>query len=153
MNWIIRKSDKILYHNHLNEVLHPVLEDVKDFNWILADIEHGSCQTKLPIDMDEDHFILTSNEFELILKSDVQIYWGVVLGVPCSFDINFNENEIPFTEGNGLIWSNGNIQYRDAEIEINCVDSGYTIVKFKNQLLSDKFQVYFPEAIELEKFK
>lgn len=153
MNWIIQKSKIILYHTHLNEVLYPILNEVKNYNWILADIEHGGLQTMLPINMEDEYFILTPDEFDIILNADVQIWWGVILGVPNNIEIAINQDNIPFTEGNDLIWQNGNIQYPNAEIEINCWDSSYTIVKFKNQELSDKFKAYFPEAIELEKFK
>jgi hypothetical protein len=48
---------------------------------------------------------------------------------------------------------NNNIfQIINSEIEIIAFDSSYTIVKFKNKLLSDKFKMFFEEAIELEKF-
>jgi hypothetical protein len=67
--------------------------------------------------------------------------------------VKLNVNDLPYAEGNAMIWKNGNLQHPDAEIEIVCFDSGYTIVKFTRQDLSDKFKAYFDEAIELEKFK
>jgi hypothetical protein len=51
-----------------------------------------------------------------------------------------------------MVWKNGNIQHPNAALEIVCFDSGYTIVKFRDEKLSDKFKAYFDEAIELEKF-
>ncbi|MEO6522970.1 MAG: hypothetical protein ABIN91_14910 [Mucilaginibacter sp.] len=151
MNWVIRKSNKILYHTHLNEILEPIIDEVKNYNWILADIEHGGSLVELPINMDEEYCILTPDKFDVILKADVQFYWGVILGIPANKNITIDENNIPFAEGNEFIWKNDNIQYPDAEIEIVCFDSGYTIVKFKSEPLSNQFRAYFPEAIELEK--
>lgn len=67
-------------------------------------------------------------------------------------DIKVDESNLPGADGNSIVWEEGNIQHPDAEIEIVCFDSGYTIVKFRNRLLSDKFKAYFDEAIDLKKF-
>ncbi len=143
------------YHTHLDVLMYPILEDLDEFNWLLCDLEFNSTEIRedLPINLDHDYFILTKDEFSKLLKSDLQIWWGVILAIPKSVDIIVDEDNLPFAEGNGLIWENGNIQYPDAQIEVVCFDSGYTIVKFKDQHLSDKFKSYFTEAIELEKFK
>ena len=152
MNWVIRYSKKIQGHTYLEEILAPIREDIKDYNWIIADLDFGDWNEELPINMDEECFILSPAKFDILLNANVQIYWGVILGIPKRFDIVIDEANLPFAEGNGLIWKNGNIQYPDAELEIVCVDSGYTIVKFTNEDLSKKFRDYFPEAVELEKF-
>ena len=155
MNWIIRKSSKMMFHTHLNELLIPISEDLDQFNWLLSDLEFNSTEIngELPINFDRDYFILPKNEFDKLLNADLQIWWGVILAIPKSTKIIIDEDNLPFAEGNGLIWRNGNIQYPDAQIEIVCFDSGYTIVKFKDEYLSNKFKSYFTEAIELEKFK
>ncbi len=152
MNWVIRYSEKIQGHTYLEEILAPIREDIKDYNWIISDTEFGSWNEELAVNMDEEYFILSATKFDELLDANVQIYWGVILGIPKKFDIVIDEANLPFAEGNGLIWKNGNIQYRDAELEIVCFDSGYTIVKFKSEVLSKKFHDYFPEAVELEKF-
>mgnify|MGYP004271290885 FL=1 len=38
-------------------------------------------------------------------------------------------------------------------MEIIAWDSSYTIVKFTEKGMSDRFKAYFDEAIELEKYK
>lgn len=154
MNWIIRKSDKLSGHTYLNEVLIPILEDLKGFNWLLSDLEFEYTGiNELPINMDEDCFLLSENEFHKLLNSDVQIYWGVILGIPSSISIEIDKDNLPYAEGNGVVVKNGNIQHTDAQIEVVCYDSGYTIVKFRDTYLSDKFKIYFTEAVELEKFR
>lgn len=153
MNWVIQGSKKLTCHTLLNEILIPILNEVKDYNWIFSDVEYNESKSKnLPINMDDEYFFLTPKQFEIILNADVQIWWGVILGVPNHFKITIDKDNIPFAEGSKIIWKDGNIQYPDAEIEIICFDSGYTIVKFKNDLLSKQFKAYFPEAIQLEKF-
>lgn len=153
MNWIIGKSEKIQFHTYLDEIIAPIRDDVRDFNWIIADVEFASWNEGLPVNMDDEYFILSPDKFKELLDAHVQFWWGVILGVSKAFDIVLDETKLPFAEGNGSIWKNGNIQYPDAEIEIVCVDSSYTIVKVKSELLSKKFHDYFPEAVELEKLK
>jgi hypothetical protein len=152
MNWIIRNSKKISYHTNLDEILRPFLEHINNYNWILSDIEGGDW-TGLPIDYEHDYFVLSPNEFQRILNNYVQFYWGIIIGVPISVEIMINENNLPYAEGNRVIWENGNLQCPNAEIEIICFDSSYTIIKFTNEYLSNKFKDYFEaDAIPLQKF-
>ncbi len=153
LNWIIRKSKKLSAHTFLEEILKPLDEYIESYNWILSDIEGGGDLSQLPIDYEQDYFKLSPEEFRKILNSHFQFYWGTILAVPTSLDIKVDEDNSPYTEGNNLIWENGNIQYPDGEIEIDCFDSGYTIVKFTNEILSEKFKNYFDEAITLDEFK
>ncbi len=116
-------------------------------------MDGGAGLDDLPIDYEHDYFILSSNKFKKILLSPIQLYWGVIIGVPTSFEIKINENNLPCSEGSELIWQVGNLQYPGGEIEIICFDSSYTIVKFNNEGLSNKFKEYFEaDAIPLQKF-
>ena len=151
MNWILHRSKKVSGHTYLGEILTPLLDYIDNYNWILSDLD-GGAHYDLPIDYEHDYFILNSNDFRKILSSDIQFYWGTIIGVPISVEIELDENALPYAEGNGIIWKDGNLQYPNADIEIDCVDSGYTIVKFDSQNLSNKFIDYFIEAKPLEKF-
>jgi hypothetical protein len=153
MNWIIYKSKKMAYHTYLDEVLNPLMEHIDDYNWLLSDIDGGGGIDMLPIDYEHDYFILQPSEFRKILNNRFQFYWGVIIAIPKSTKIKIDENNLPYAEGNDLIWEDGNLQYPGAEIEINCFDSGYTIVKFTDTILSNKFKDYFEEALTLEKFR
>lgn len=140
------------FHTHLEEVHKPLDEYVDNYNWILSDIEGGGDISELPFDYDQEYFILSSDEFRKILESYFQFYWGAILAVPKAVDIKLDEDQIPYVEGNTHIFENGHIQHPNAEIEIDCFDSGYTIVKFTNESLSDKFMAYFDEALTMDKF-
>lgn len=154
LNWIISKSDKLSYHTNLQVLLAPIFTETKELCWLISDLEYNpDYQTGLPVDYEHEYFVLSPSEFQNLIASDVQIIWGVILGIPAGTIIKVDEYNLPFAEFNDLIWKNGNIQHPDAVIEIDCVDSSYTIVKFKDEHLSDKFKAYFPEAISLEKFK
>ena len=87
------------------------------------------------------------------MDSDTQIVWGVFSAFNKTTKLDLNYEELPYAEGNDSIWSNGNLQLKESEIEIIAFDSSYTIVKFTNNELSKKFKDFFKEAIELEKHK
>ena len=152
MNWIIRKSNKLLSHTHLNSLLKPIYNEVKNWNWLVSDVDYISNTEDLPINFDHDYFVLSPIQFQQLVKADPQIIWGVLLGFQNKQSIDVDEENLPYAEGNVLIWKNGNIQHHNAMIEIVCFDSGYTIVKFRDSDLSNKFKAYFDEAVDLEVF-
>lgn len=151
MNWIIQHTEKLEFHTNLKELLKPILTDIKDFNWIISDFDFISDKS-LPINYEHDFFVLSSDEFEEILNSEMQLIWGVVSGFPKDQDIILDENDLPYAEGNDLIWENENFQLQNSIIEIIAFDSSYSIIKFKDEKLSNQFKAYFDEAIELDKF-
>lgn len=153
MNWIIRNSKKLRWQTDLTELLKPIYDQIDRYSWIITDLDYIShSNLPLPINLDQDYFILSAEQFKQIVDKDIQIIWGVILGVPNNIVITVDESKLPFAEFNGSVWKNGNIQHPEASIEIVCFDSGYTIVKFTDSQLSEKFKNYFDEAIELEKF-
>lgn len=151
MNWIIRHSKRLAFHTDLKALLVPIWDDIKDFSWLISDLEFMSSDP-VPVDYDHDYFILSPEEFNALVQADTQIIWGVISGIPGKPPAVIDENKLPYAEGNDLIWENGNIQHPQTIIEIICFDSSYTIIKFKDIDLSTKFKNYFDEAIELEKF-
>lgn len=154
MDWILRKSEKLRYHTQLDEVTKPFFDEIDKYDWLLSDLDFLTNKLpNLPIDFDHDYFLLTPSKFKKLVLADVQIIWGSILAIPKDSQIEVNEDNLPYVEGNDKIWKVGNIQHDRAEIEINCFDSSYTIVKFRNKFTSDRFREYFEEAIELDKFK
>ncbi|KRB56361.1 hypothetical protein [Flavobacterium sp. Root186] len=151
MNWIIHHTDKLDFHTNLKELLKPISSEIESFNWLISDFEFISDKI-LPIHHEKDFFVLTSEEFREILNSNTQLIWGFVSGFSKNEQISFDENNLPFVEGNDLIWENGNFQIENSIIEIIAFDSSYSIIKFKDKSLSDKFKNYFPEAIDPDKF-
>ena len=154
MNWIIRSTKKLHCHTNLNNLLDSSWIDISEFNWLVSDLDLVNFSKRtLPIDMRENYSILSSENFKELIESNAQIIWGVISAVSKNTHINIDENDLPFVEGNDLVWENGNLQVNNSEIEIIAFDSSYTIVKFKNQSLSEKFKKHFDEAIELDKYK
>ena len=152
MNWIIRKTDKLEFHTNLTELLRPIFEDLKTCNWVLSDLDFIAHE-EIPIEFGEDYYILEQEDFEKLAKARVQIIWGVISAIPKNETIDLDQNNLPYVEGNDNVWKDGNLQLQNSLIEIIAFDSYYTIIKFRNSELSEKFKNYFDEAIELEKYK
>ena len=152
MNWILEKSNKLDFHTNLAKILEPLKINFKNYKWVFNDIDFMSDDI-LPINLDDDYFILNDLELNKILDVHTQFIWGIISAVPLDEEVILLSNDLPFIEGNDSIWNNNIFQIINSEIEIIAFDSSYTIVKFKNQSLSEKFKNYFEEAIELDKFK
>ena len=151
MNWVIQHTEKLEFHTDLKGLLNPIFTDIKDFNWVISDFDFISDKS-LPINYERNFFVLSSDEFGEILNSEMQLIWGVISGFPKDKEIIIDENDLPYAEGNDLIWENENFQLQNSVIEIIAFDSSYSIIKFKNEKKSDEFKKHFDEAIELEKF-
>ena len=108
---------------------------------------------KLPINHEKDWFLISSQEMKEVCETDTQIVWGAFSGIDKNAELKTDRIEFPLAEGNGEIWKNGNLQVENSIIEIIAWDSSYTIVKFTEKKMSDKFKEYFDEAIELENYK
>ncbi len=108
---------------------------------------------ELPIDFRYEFHLPTNKDFETIVNSELQIIWGVISAVKKNEKPVFNAEDLPFVEGNGNIWENDYFQISNAIMEITAWDSSYTIVKFKDPELSNKFKNCFDEAIKLEDYK
>ena len=154
LNWIIRNTGKLGFHTNLNILLEPIIEDIKKYNWLIADLEINTSELdKLPINHEKDWFLIGFEEMESIRKTDTQIIWGVFSAIDKDTKIDISDDILPMAEGIEEIWKNGNLQVTGSKIEIIAWDSSYTIVKFTDKKLSQQFKDYFDEAIELEKYK
>ena len=154
MNWVIKNSQKLLFHTDLKTLLFPIENDIQNFKWFFSDLEINTSEfDNIPINHNEDFFNISNYEMNLIRNSDTQIIWGVMSAIELNQLINIDLNNLPFADGNDKVWSINNFQIEGSIIEIIAWDSSYTIIKFRNKNLSDKFKKYFDEAIPLEKFK
>lgn len=154
MNWIIRNTEKLKFHTNLDVLLKPIEDDIHHLKWLVTDLEINTSELQsLPINHDKDWFLISAEEMNRLRNSDSQIVWGVFSGLEKNIDINPDEMDLPLAEESEVIWKAGNLQTPFTKIEIIAYDSSYTIVKFADADLSEKFKSYFNEAIELEKYK
>ncbi|RKT01595.1 hypothetical protein [Chryseobacterium defluvii] len=151
MNWIIRSTKIVKLHTNLNEILRPVWEDLKEYDWILTDLDFISDDT-IPIHFDQDTFILNTKQFEILFNSRTQIIWGIISAVPKNTELNLNLISKLSAE-DMAVWENDKFLIEKSYLEIIAFDSSYTIIKFTDGKLSSKFKEYFKDqALELEKY-
>jgi hypothetical protein len=138
----------------LNILLKPIEKDIQHLKWLISDLEINTSEMeKLPINHEKDWFLISPEEMKTICETDTQIVWGVFCGIENNAELQTDRIEFPYAEGNAEIWKNGNLQVENSKVEIIAWDSSYTIVKFTEKKISDKFKEYFDEAIELENYK
>ena len=138
----------------MNVLLEPIKDDITDLKWLISDLDINTSEMeKLPINHEKDGFLISSQEMKTICRTDTQIIWGAFSGIDKNIELKTDKIEFPYAEGNAEIWKNGNLQVENSKIEIIAWDSSYTIVKFTEKKMSDKFKEYFEEAIELENYK
>jgi len=150
MNWIISKT-KIEFHTNLHEILKPIWEDLSEYNWVIADLDFMS-DDKIPLNFDHDYFVFNKDEFEKLYLSRTQIIWGIISAVPKEIHLDFKLISTLSAEDEKA-WKSNEFLISESIVEIIAFDSSYTIVKFKDEKLSNIFKEYFKdEAIDLQKF-
>tara|TARA_R110002020_G_scaffold203146_5_gene406585 strand:+ start:30567 stop:30983 length:417 start_codon:yes stop_codon:yes gene_type:complete len=138
----------------LNVLLKPIEKDIQNLKWLVSDLEINTSEMEiLPIYNEKDWFLISSQEMKTICETDTQIVWGVFSGIDSNAELQTDRIEFPYADGNNEIWKNGNLQIENSKVEIIAWDSSYTIVKFTENKMSDKFKEYFDEAIELENYR
>lgn len=151
MNWIIRSAKKVKFHTNLQEILKPIWNELTEYDWVLTDLDYISDE-ELPINFNYDYFILNQEHFKLLYQSDAQIIWGIISAVPKNFELNTNLISSLSAEDKN-VWTCDQFMITESIVEIFAFDSGYTIVKFKDEKLSNTFKDYFQkEAIDLQEF-
>lgn len=154
MNLILRNTSKLKYHTNFDVLLKPIEKEIERFNWLVNDLEINTSEMeKLPINYNKGWFLINSDQMNDLRRTDTQIIWGAFSAIDKNLEFKVTDEKLPYAEGVSSIWNNGNLQVKESEIEIIAWDSGYTIVKFTDKKLSNKFCEYFDEAIELEKYK
>lgn len=151
MNWIIRSTKIVELHTNLYEVLKPIWEGLSDYDWVLTDLDFLS-DDEISINFDKDYFALNSKEFETLYQSRTQIIWGIISAVPTNtqLDLNLIANLSVDDENT---WKPNQFLIKESFLEIVAVDSAYTIIKFKDEKLSNQFKEYFQDqAIDLQNF-
>lgn len=141
----------VKFHTNLFEILKPIWKNLSNYDWVLVDLDFMSDDV-LPINFDNDFFILDHDKFEHIYQSSTQIIWGIISAIPTNttLDHSFISN---LSSENQKVWESDQFLIQESFLEIIAFDSSYTIIKFKDENLSNIFQHYFQEqALDLQEF-
>lgn len=151
MNWVIRSTKKVKFHTNLQEILKCIWKDFPIYNWVLTDLDFISDDAIL-INFEQNFFILNHQQFEQIYHSSTQIIWGIIAAIPTHIELDPTKLSSLSAE-NPEVWQNDYFSIPESILEVIAFDSGYTIVKFKDEKLSNTFKEYFQEqAIDLNSF-
>ena len=152
MNWVIKHSKKIKYQTDLEEILKPIWNDLQNYKWLITDVDFIT-DSQIALNFEKDYFFLDRDEFAQLMNSDTQIIWGVISAVSNNYKIDEKKN-LTLSSESEQVWKENVFQIPESILEIIAFDSDYTILKFKNNKLSEKFKNYFEsDAIELCKLK
>ena len=119
MNWIIRNTEKLSCHTNLNDLLNSTWINVSEFNWVISDLDIINFSKKhLPIYLEDDYSIITSESLKEIAQTDSQIIWGVISAVKKTEKPIFEIKNPPFAEENDDVWINDKFQVKNSSCEI-----------------------------------
>lgn len=85
---------------------------------------------------------------------DVQFIWGVLSGFSPGVTPDLTSlDPYPFADGNEALWRPDlQIQHPLADVEIVCWDSSATILLSRDDDITRRFRLYFPEAVDLDEY-
>ncbi|RXM51636.1 MULTISPECIES: hypothetical protein [unclassified Chryseobacterium] len=86
------------------------------------------------------------------MKYICEIIWGIISAVPNHIETDTSLLSTLSAEDIN-VWKSNHFLIQEGILEIIAFDSGYTLVKFKDEKLSNTFKEYFQEqAMDLDQF-
>ncbi|GAA4305549.1 hypothetical protein [Nibribacter koreensis] len=157
MALILRNTNQVEFHTNLTEIVEPFKKEFASLNWLLTnqdytllDYPEKSLVDKL--DHESDRIEFAGPELlDIIENRYIQFIWGVFCGIRGKIP-NLEKNELPYADCNAEIWTEPDqFLLAESEIEIICFDGSYTIVKFLDKKLEERFKEKFTDAQLLKK--
>jgi len=152
MALILKNTEQVEFYTNLNEVIGPFKKEVALLNWLLTNQEYTLLDyprkglvDKLDHSSDRIKFI-GPELLKIVENRHIQFIWGVFCGINGAIP-NLEKDELPYADCNKEIWSKPDQFFlKQSEIEIICFDSSYTIVKFRDKQLEERFREKFSDA-------
>ncbi len=119
--------------NDFNTNMYKLMQEFKlkdlNYKWLITDIE----TTKDEL-FNKDYIIIKHKDLIRLLENnkDIQWIWAVFSAIPSKYSNNeiFKYNLPSITDDKSI---NNNIKHPLAEIEIDCIDSSYAKIIFKDK--------------------
>lgn len=119
--------------NDFNTNMYKLMQEFKlknlNYKWLITDIE----TTKDEL-FNKDYIIINHKDLIRLLENnkDIQWIWAVFSAIPSKYSNNeiFKYNLPSITDDKSI---NNNIKHPLAEIEIDCIDSSYAKIIFKDK--------------------
>jgi hypothetical protein len=131
------------YQTDLRPVFEPIQEYVMSLVWVIAGhnfnyIDNESIDVRL--NPKEDFIRLPGNELiEIVNNNKIQFKWGVLSGCKTVADIN----NFDYDKWGLKNYSAEGYVYDDAEIEIDCYNGLFTIIRTEDRNIIEKLSAYF----------
>jgi hypothetical protein len=140
------------WYTDLAVVFDTLGERVREFNWLITDLE---CNP-LPPELREPRpaWLFAGDELCALLQRQarpVHFDWAVLTGFDRRVPVDLNHLRVtPEADGNGDLWRNEpRVQYPGATVEIVCWDTSLTLLITSDDDLTARFRNGFPEAMDL----
>lgn len=150
----LAETNQLRWQTDLSMLLQPLQQQIVSLNWLVADLEYFFLDERLPqsieglvADEHDSYDIISGKElYNSIDNRDIQVVWGVFCGVVGDVP-NLQEDKIPYADGNKQLWAEPEaFQLQASEIEIVCVDSSLTLIKFRDEELGNQFLETFTDG-------
>lgn len=156
MTLILKSTKQVEYHTDMGEIIKPLKKEIKSLNWLLTNQNYILLDYKKKgivnqLDHESEKIQFSGPELLEILETrKIQFIWGVFCGFKGEIP-EIPNNELPYADLNAEIWTEPQAFFhKDSEIEFICFDSSYTIVRFRDKSLEEKFKNRFTDAEELK---
>jgi len=135
------------YQTDLRPVFEAIQEYVTSLVWIIAGHNFNYLSNEyidVRLNPKEDFIRLPGNELiEIVNNNKIQFKWGVLSGCKVIPDIN----NFDYDKWGLKNYSAEGYVYDDAEIEIDCYDGLFTIIRTENSEIIEKLSDYFKREI------
>jgi len=134
------------FQTDLRPIIYAIKEHIEKLDWLIShhDFQYLNDIYDNRLNANESLIRISGKELsEVISKTKIQFIWGIFSG-----SRHLPKTENLDTEKLGLKnYDPDAYVYDDAEIEIDCFDSSFTIIRTENKQILDKLAEYFGEKI------
>jgi hypothetical protein len=154
---VLEHSKQMEYYTDLRLVFKALNSRQVEFNWLITDLECNfypppfrSGAGRVP-----NLWFSGAELTRIVAQYEIQFIWAVLSGFPPHVAVDPHHLEVvPNADGNNAVWSaNAKIQHPLAEVEVICWDSSAVLFRSRDPDLMERFQAFFPEAIDLGNYR
>lgn len=150
--YIINRGMKC--YTDMSVILNPIKDYLKDYNFLITDIECNYYPDKR-INYQEDYLFISPSELlDIVNANKIQFIWGVFSAIPKYITLDeILKYELPYSEGVHPLNEIIVMQHPLAEIEIVSFDSSYLEVISIQEDVIQAIEKEFPKEKYYKKWK
>ncbi len=153
---LLERSEQMPYFTDLRLIFKALNNRQIEFNWLITDLECDFCPPDFQSCLPGPPILwLSGAELTRIVQQyDIQFQWAVLSGFAPDVLLDLGKLVVkPYADGNAAVWlPNSRIQHPLAQVEIICWDASATLFRSLDTDLLQRFQAFFSEAIDLDRY-